>query len=158
MTTRATRSAKSSGIEALGGGDRDVLKQMVQGVLQEILEAEMTGTLSAGPTSGRPTGSDTAPGNYSRSLMTRIGKLELRAPRDCDGRFDRAVCPLSAHGEGAGEHAGGDVCAEGVSAPLTRVLYSAAARCCGPRASCSGTIAHFSQANSHRIVERETTY
>ena len=31
MTTRAKRSAKSSGIEALVGGDRDVLKHAVNG-------------------------------------------------------------------------------------------------------------------------------
>ena len=41
MTTRAKGSAKSSGIEAPVGGDRDLLKQLMREALQEVLEAEM---------------------------------------------------------------------------------------------------------------------
>ena len=49
MTTRSKRSAKSSRLEALAGRDRDWLKPLVQEVLQEVLEAEMTDALGAGP-------------------------------------------------------------------------------------------------------------
>ena len=37
MTTRAKRSAKSSGIEALVDGDRDLLKQLMRETLQDVL-------------------------------------------------------------------------------------------------------------------------
>ena len=82
MTTRAKRSAKSSGIEALGGGDRDVLKQMVQEAPPEILEAEMTETLGAGPGERTANRLGYRAGYYSRGPVTGIGKLELRVPRD----------------------------------------------------------------------------
>ena len=36
MTTRAKRSAKSSGIEALVDGDRDLLKQLMRETLQVL--------------------------------------------------------------------------------------------------------------------------
>ena len=49
MTTRAKRSAKSSGIEALVGGDRDLLKQLMREALQDVLEPEMSEALGAGP-------------------------------------------------------------------------------------------------------------
>jgi transposase-like protein len=48
MTTRAKRSAKSVQIEALLGGDRELLKGLVKESLQEVLEGEMTETLGAG--------------------------------------------------------------------------------------------------------------
>lgn len=54
MTTRTKRSAKSSGIEALVGRDRDLMKQLVQEALQECLEEEMTEALGAA--SGERTG------------------------------------------------------------------------------------------------------
>ena len=49
MTTRAKRSAKSSGIEALVAGDRDLLKQLMREALQDVLEAEMSEAVGAGP-------------------------------------------------------------------------------------------------------------
>ena len=47
MTTRAKRSAKSSGIEAVVGRERDLMKQLVQEALQECLETEITEALGA---------------------------------------------------------------------------------------------------------------
>ena len=55
--------------------------------LQEVLEAEMSETLGAGPgerTEGRR---GYRAGYYSRGLVTLIGKFELRVPRGRDGRF-----------------------------------------------------------------------
>ena len=49
MTTRTKRSAKANGIEALVGGDRDMVGQLMQEALQEFLEAEMSEALGAGP-------------------------------------------------------------------------------------------------------------
>ena len=88
MTTRAKRSAKPTHqIEALIGSDRELLKGLMKESLQEVLKAEMTEALGAG--AGERTADRTGyrSGYYSRGLVTRIGKLELRVPRDREGRF-----------------------------------------------------------------------
>jgi hypothetical protein len=49
-------------------------------------------------------------GYYGRTLITRVGKLELRVPQGSQRAvFDRAVRTVSAVGAGAGSGAGGDV-------------------------------------------------
>ena len=73
--------------EAVWLEDRDFLKEIVQGVLQEILEAEMEETVQAGKgerTEGRL---GYRSGYYGRTLVTRVGKLQLRVPQDRQGRF-----------------------------------------------------------------------
>ena len=87
MTTRAKRSAKPPKIEALIGSDRELLKRLVKESVQEVLEAEMTEAVGA--RSGERTVDRVGyrSGYYSRGLVTRIGKLELRVPRDREGRF-----------------------------------------------------------------------
>lgn len=74
-------------IKELLGQDRDFLKPLVQATLQELLEAEMSEALGAEKgerTEGRL---GYRSGYYSRSLITRIGKLELKVPQDRAGRF-----------------------------------------------------------------------
>jgi len=90
MTTRKHR-AKLVSAEELLAGDRDFLKQAVKDALQEVLEGEMTELLGAAPgerTEGR---NGYRAGYYGRSLVTRIGKLELRVPRDRSGEFSTAL-------------------------------------------------------------------
>jgi transposase-like protein len=65
----------------------DALREIVQAVVQEMLEAEMDEALGAAKgerTEGRL---GYRSGYYSRTLITRVGKLELRVPQDRDGRF-----------------------------------------------------------------------
>jgi transposase-like protein len=65
----------------------DALKKLMQMLLQEVLEAEMDEALLAGKgerTAGRL---GYRSGHYRRSLVTRVGKLELRVPQDRQGRF-----------------------------------------------------------------------
>ena len=62
MTTRVKRSAKSDGIETLVDGDRVLPKQLMRETLQDVLEAEMSEALGAGPASGRKAGAGIAPG------------------------------------------------------------------------------------------------
>ena len=80
MTTRAKRSAKPTHIAALLRSDRELLKRLVREALQEILEAEMTETVGAQP--GERTGDliGYRAGYYTRGVVTRIGKPELRVP------------------------------------------------------------------------------
>ena len=65
----------------------DGLREFVRAVMQEMLEAEMTDALGAekGERSAARLGYRS--GYYSRTLITRVGKLELRVPEDRDGRF-----------------------------------------------------------------------
>jgi putative transposase len=86
MTEKNLKS-KVTPIKELLGQDREFLKPLIRATLQEVLEAEMTEALSAEKgerTEGRL---GYRSGYYSRSLMTRIGKLELRVPQDRGGRF-----------------------------------------------------------------------
>jgi len=55
--------------------------------MQEMLEAEMTDALAA--EKGERTGARLSywSGYYARTLVTRVGQLELRVPQDRDGRF-----------------------------------------------------------------------
>jgi putative transposase len=67
--------------------DRDGLKELFRGVLQEVLEAEMTEAVGAEKgerTEGRL---GYRSGYYPRGLVTRLGKIELRVPQDRQGRF-----------------------------------------------------------------------
>ena len=65
----------------------DGLREIVRAVMQEMLEAEMTDAVGA--EKGERTGARLGyrSGYYTRTLVTRVGKLELRVPQDRDGRF-----------------------------------------------------------------------
>jgi hypothetical protein len=90
MTTKEHKT-KLSLVETLVTGDRDLMKGLIREALQEVLEGEMTEFLGAGL--GERTKSRTGyrAGYYSRGLVTRIGKLELRVPRDRNGEFSSAL-------------------------------------------------------------------
>jgi len=74
-------------IKSLLASDKDFLKPIVRVVLQEVLEGEMTEALGA--TKGERVEGRLGyrSGYYTRSLITRIGKIELRVPQDRQGRF-----------------------------------------------------------------------
>ena len=83
------KQVKSVGIDvqALLDADDDYLRSMVSAIVEATLEAEMTASLGAEKgerTSGRL---GYRSGYYTRSLITRVGTLELRVPQDRDGRF-----------------------------------------------------------------------
>ena len=67
--------------------DEEFVKAAVRQALEEILEAEMQEALGAAKgerTAGRL---GYRSGYYARSLVTRVGKIELRVPQDRQGRF-----------------------------------------------------------------------
>jgi transposase-like protein len=55
--------------------------------MQEMLEAEMTDALRAEKGERTVARLGYRSGYYTRTLVTRVGKLELRVPQDRDGRF-----------------------------------------------------------------------
>jgi transposase-like protein len=88
MHTMTERKGKSGTIDvkALLAGDEEFLRALVRTALQEVLEVEMAETLGAEKgerTSGRL---GYRSGYYGRTLVTRIGKLELRVPQSLPRR------------------------------------------------------------------------
>jgi len=67
--------------------DKDFLRAALQALAQAALEAEMTETIGAAKGERTETRLAYRSGYYSRSLITRVGTLELRVPQDRDGRF-----------------------------------------------------------------------
>lgn len=65
----------------------DAVRALLQRLLQEILEAEMEQALQAGRSERTAARLGYRSGYYTRSLVTRVGKLELRVPQDRQGRF-----------------------------------------------------------------------
>lgn len=65
----------------------DGLREVVRAVMQEVLEAEMDEALGAGKGERTPERLGYRSGYYGRTLMTRVGKLELRLPQDRSGHF-----------------------------------------------------------------------
>jgi transposase-like protein len=86
MTSTKDKPAAAA-IKDLLSQSPDGLREIVRAVMQEMLEAEMTDSLQA--EKGERTASRLGyrSGYYSRTLITRVGKLELRVPQDRDGRF-----------------------------------------------------------------------
>jgi putative transposase len=74
-------------VKALLTEDRDFLRPLVQTVLQELLEAEMTEALGAAKGERTAARLGYRSGYYGRTLVSRVGKLELRVPQDRHGRF-----------------------------------------------------------------------
>jgi putative transposase len=86
MTKLAGRPALAA-VKDLLAANPDGLRAIVRAVMQEVLEAEMTDALGAEKSERTPTRLGYRAGYYTRTLVTRVGKLELRVPQDRDGRF-----------------------------------------------------------------------
>src|SRR5215217_1995646 len=86
MTTVKDKPAAAA-IKDLLSHHPDGLREIVRAVMQEMLEAEMTDALQAEKSERTASRLGYRSGYYSRTLVTRVGKLELRVPQDRDGRF-----------------------------------------------------------------------
>ena len=86
MTQEKSTQARAN-LKALMAEDKDFLREIVRETMQQLLEVEMTDTLGAGPGERTEERLGYRAGHYPRTLVTRVGKLELRVPRDRDGRF-----------------------------------------------------------------------
>ena len=90
MTERKLKAVRPR-LEALVSQDRDLLKALVKEALDQILQAEMTDLLGAAPGERTATRVGYRAGYYERGLVTRVGKIELRIPRDRSGEFSTAL-------------------------------------------------------------------
>ena len=67
-------SANPIDLKALVTEDRDWMKSLMKEALQEVLEAEMTEHLGAGPHERQEGRQGYRAGHYERGLVTRMGK------------------------------------------------------------------------------------
>jgi putative transposase len=130
------KQVKSVGIDvqALLDADDDYLRSMVSAIVEATLEAEMTASLGAEKgerTSGRL---GYRSGYYTRSLITRVGTLELRVPQDRDGRFSTRLFERYQRSEKALVAALAEMYVQGVS---TRKVKAITEELCGHSFSAS---------------------
>ena len=109
-------------------GERDLLKGLMREALQTVLEGEMTEFLGAAPGERTASRSGYRAGYYSRSLVTRIGKLELSVPRDRNGEFSTALFERYQRSEKALVAALAEMYVQGVS---TRKVKAITEELCG---------------------------
>ena len=74
-------------VKALLGEDEDFVRAGLQALLQAALEVQMTEAIGAEKGERTPTRVTYRSGYYGRSLITRVGTLELRVPQDRMGNF-----------------------------------------------------------------------
>jgi len=120
--------------KALLAEDDDFLRGIVRTVLQEVLEAEMTETIGAEPRERIDTRLGYRAGYYPRTLVTRVGKLELRVPRDREGRFSTELFERYQRSEKALVSALAEMYVQGVS---TRKVKAITEELCGTSFSAS---------------------
>lgn len=86
MTKTESKTA-SAAVKDILLSNPDGLHEVIRAVMQEVLEAEMDEALGASKGERTPERLGYRSGYYGRTLVTRVGKLELRVPQDRAGRF-----------------------------------------------------------------------
>jgi len=114
--------------------DREFFKGIVQGAVQEILEAEMTEAVQAAKHERSEQRLAYRSGYYPRTLMTRVGTLELRVPQDREGRFSTEVFERYQRSEKALVCTLAEIYVQGVS---TRQVKAITEQLCGHSVSAS---------------------
>ena len=138
--TRKKDNAKTDWKAAMAE-DPDFMKGLVREVLQQVLEGEMEETLGAAKgqrTEGRQ---GYRSGYYTRSLVTRVGNIELRVPQDRQGQFRTEVFERYQRSEKALVGALTEMYVQGVS---TRKVKAITEELCGHEFSAS-TISRLNQ-------------
>lgn len=114
--------------------DKDLLKTIVQEALQQMLESEMAETLGAEKSERTGLRRGYRSGYYERSLVTRVGKIELRVPQDREGRFSTEIFERYSRSEKALVSALVEMYIQGVS---TRKIKAITEELCGHEFSAS---------------------
>lgn len=139
--TQKQHSAGKQNWKELVAGQQDFLKPLVQEVVQQVLELEMEETLQAGKGERTSERQGYRSGYYGRTLITRVGKLELRVPQDRQGRFRTEVFERYQRSEKALVGALAEMYVQGVS---TRKVKAITEELCGHEFSAS-TISRVNQ-------------
>jgi len=130
---RRKRSELSKEWKELIEGDEG-FRGVLQGVVQEVLEAQMDEAIGAGKWERTDARVGYRSGYYPRTLVTRVGKLELRVPQDRHGRFSTEVFERYQRSEKALVLALGEMYVQGVS---TRKVKAITEQLCGHEFSAS---------------------
>src|SRR3979490_1260765 len=136
MHTMTKRQGKSGTIDvkALLGEAEEFLRARVRTALQEVLEAERTEALGAEKGERAAGRQGYRSGYYGRTLITRVGKLELRGPQDRTGRFSTELFERYQRSERALVAALAEMYVQGVS---TRKVKAITEELCGHEFSAS---------------------
>ena len=121
--------------------ETDFMKPLLQGMLQELLEEEMNHTLGVTAHERSPGRRGYRAGYYSRQLITRVGSLELRIPRDRDGLFSTELFERYQRSEKALLSTLAEMYVQGVS---TRKVKAITEELCGYKFS-AGTISNINK-------------
>lgn len=124
MTERKGK-AEAIDVKALLAGDDAFIRTVVRAALQEVLEAEMTEAVGAGKGERTATRLGYRSGYYGRTLITRVGKLELRVPQDRDGRFSTELFERYQRSERALVAALAEMYVQGVSTRKVKAITEA---------------------------------
>lgn len=135
--------------KALLEEDADFLKALVREIVQEVLEAEMEATVGASKSERTPSRLGYRSGYYSRTLITRVGKLELRVPQDRQGRFSTQLFDRYQRSEKALVSALAEMYVQGVS---TRKVKAITEELCGEQFSAS-TISRINRKLDHELQQ-----
>src|SRR4029077_19265130 len=85
--TKGEGKAEVIDLKGLLARDEDFVRAAVEALVEAALEAEMSEAIGAAKGERTETRVSYRSGYYSRSLITRVGTLELRVPQDRMGRF-----------------------------------------------------------------------
>jgi putative transposase len=132
--TKGENRLVGSELKALLLSDDGGFREVLQTVVQEVLEAEMTEAIGAEKgerTAGRLSYRS---GYYERKLVTRVGVLELRVPQDRAGRFSTELFERYQRSEKALVSALVEMYVQGVS---TRKVKAITEELCGHAFSAS---------------------
>jgi putative transposase len=132
--TQKKSTATRFALKDLAADDQELMRHLVRAAMQEILEAEMTDALGAEPSERTESRLGYRAGYYPRTLITRVGKLELRVPRDREGRFSTELFERYQRSEKALVSALAEMYVQGVS---TRKVKAITEELCGHSFSAS---------------------
>lgn len=140
---------------------KDLLKELMGKAVEEFMLSEMTEYVGAGMSERSACRSGHRNGYYPRTLVTRIGKLELLVPRDREGRFSTEIFDRYQRSEKAFIAALAQMYVEGVS---TRKVKAVTMELCGHEFSPS-TVSRMTQRLDEeldkfagRLLEEEFPY
>ena len=132
--TRKQDNAKKTNWKELIAEQEDFLRPLVQEIVQQVLEAEMDEALGAEKGERTANRQGYRSGYYGRTLVTRVGKLELRVPQDRQGRFRTEVFERYQRSEKALVGALTEMYVQGVSTRKVKVITE---ELCGHEVSAS---------------------
>src|SRR5215475_8303253 len=132
--TKGENRLVGSELKALLLSDEGGFRQVLQTVVQEVLEAEMTEAVGAERGERTAARLSYRSGYYERKLVTRVGVLELRVPQDRAGRFSTELFERYQRSEKALVGALAEMYVQGVS---TRKVKAVTEALCGHSFSAS---------------------